>query len=153
MVAKEINLDVLKTRLRNIRAGMNRAAWSELLVDIAAALLVEESGYIVDTTKPADLMFGYIPGELAGKILKVLIPERFHSIHDEHWHRFWDNPFARAMGSRLMDEVKAVENESQRKLDIVGITRLGIEKNLTIGLYPQVISESRCVIALISERF
>jgi hypothetical protein len=149
MVSQEINLDALKAKLRNIRAGMSRATWSELLVDITSALLVEESGYIVDATKPADLMFGYIPGELAGKPLKILIPNRFWSIHDQHWERYWSNPIARAMGSRIEEG----SQPTHRKLDIIGIMKDKTEKNLTIGLYPLTLAESRCAIALISERF
>ncbi len=149
MVNQEVDLDRLKTRLRSLRASMSRAAWSELLVDVAGALLVEESGFIIEATKPLDLMFGYIPGELAGKPLKILIPKRFHNIHDQHWERYWVAPIAQAMGSRVMES----GHDSMRKLDIVGVMKDGTEKNLTIGLYPTALNESRCVLALISERF
>ena len=142
---QEIDFDRLKTRLRSMR--VSRATWSEWLVDIAAALLVEESGYIIDATKPADLLFGYIPGELAGKPLKGVIPVRFHPIHDQHWDRYWKNPVAQAMGSRVTG------GHSGRSLDIVGAMKDGSEKNLTIGLYPLAVNDSRSAIALVSERF
>lgn len=148
MADQEINLEQLKTRLRGIRATMSRSAWSDLLVDIAAALLVEESGYIVDATKPADLMFGYIPGELANRPLKTLIPQRFWLAHDKHWAMYWKAPIARAMGSRATESVR-----EGLALDIVGAMKDGTEKNLTISLYPLALNDSRCAIALISERF
>lgn len=149
MANQEVNLDALKARLRSLRATMSRAAWSEILVDVAAALLVEESGYIIDATKPADLLFGYIHGELAGKPLKLLIPQRFHSIHDQHWARYWSMPVAQAMGSRVQES----KGHGSRPLDIVGAIKDGSEKNLTIGLYPMTVIDSRCAIALVSERF
>jgi len=143
---QEIDLDRLKARLRAMR--VNRATWSEWLVDIAAALLVDESGYIIDATKPADLLFGYIPGELAGKPLKIIIPTRYHAVHDQHWTRYWQNPVTQAMGSRVTEA-----GRGPRPLDIVGAMKNGTEKNLTIGLTPLVVNESRCAIALVSERF
>jgi len=150
----EIDLDALKSRLRMIRAGMSRSFWSDLLVETAAAIVVEESGYIVDATKPGDLLFGYIPGELAGQSLKTIIPKRFWEIHDQHWKRYWENPIAQAMGARLM-EVPDMSGASKRKLDIVGRVKDGTEKNLTIGLYPFKPKETdqRAALALISERF
>lgn len=140
-----VDLESLKSRLRSMR--VSRATWSDWLVDIAAALLVEESGYIIDATKPADLLFGYIPGELAGKPLKLLIPTRFHEVHDQHWDRYWKAPVAQAMGSRVTG------GHSGRSLDIVGAMKDSGEKNLTIGLYPLTVNDSRCAIALVSERF
>jgi hypothetical protein len=146
---QEVDLDALKSRLRAMRAKMSRALWSEWLVDITAALLVDESGYIVDATKPADLLFGYIPGELAGKPLKILIPTRYYAVHDQHWERYWLAPIAQAMGSRVTES----EGHGSRPLDIVGAMKNGREKNLTIGLTPLAVNESRCAIALVSERF
>jgi hypothetical protein len=148
MADQEIDLERLKARLRSLRASMSRTVWSELLVDIAAALLVEESGYIIDSTKPADLLFGYIPGELAGKPLKILIPKRFHVAHDAHWERYWSAPVQQAMGARVIGG-----HNSPRNLDIVGAVKGGTEKNLAIGLSPIALGDSRCAIALISERF
>lgn len=149
MADQEIDLDKLKVRLRSLRAQMSRSVWAEMLVDVAAALVVEESGYIIDATKPADLMFKYIPGELAGKPLKTLIPKRFHVIHDQHWERYWSAPISQAMGSRVAES----DHGAARTLDIVGVLKDGTEKNLTIGLHPFTLNESRCVLALISERF
>lgn len=146
MAAQEVDLNALKTRLRVMRAGLNRSIWSDWLIEIVAALLVEESGYIIDATKPADLLFGYIPGELAGKSLKVVIPARFHEVHDKHWTRYWQAPIAQAMGARLDESHGAA-------LDIVGAMKNGAEKNLTVGLYPLTVTDSRCAIALVSERF
>jgi hypothetical protein len=148
MVAKEIDLDALQARLRTIRAGMSRSVWSELLADTVAALLVEETGYIVDSTKPADLLFGYVPGELAGQPLKVVIPERFWDSHDKHWLRYWEHPIARAMGSVSV-------GGPGRKLEIVGRLKDGNERDLSIALHPFKPKETdkRVALALISERF
>jgi len=143
MAGEEIDLEELKARLHNLRLSIDKTRWTEMLASSVPALLVEETGYIIDETPLADEMFGYIQGELRGKNIKVLIPDRFHEMHDVHLARFWDDPTTRSMGSRFTEE---------RPINIVGRKRKGEEIRLAIGLFPQMVDDARCVLVTFAER-
>ena len=53
-----------------------------------------------DTVKD---LFGYEPGELIGKPLEMLVPERFRSRHANHTAGFMQSPNNREMGARIAD--------------------------------------------------
>lgn len=141
MADKEVDLDALKIRLLGLRASLDRDAWTDVLSKSVAAIVVEfESGYIVDSTPTADEMFGYIEGELVGKPLDVLIPDNLKSSHVAHLAQYSANPTKRTMGS-------------QSSLEIMGKKRDGSGINLVISLWPRMVENSRCAVAIIAERF
>lgn len=75
----------------------------EALVNYASMgiLLVNARGEIVLANPFINRQFDYGPGELLGKTIEVLIPQRFHSKHVGHREQFNRNPSARTMGIGL----------------------------------------------------
>lgn len=63
-----------------------------------ALALVDRRGRIVQTNTRLDDLFGYAPGELAGKQIAVLIPERFRQDHQRQIADFFSTPRIRHMG-------------------------------------------------------
>ncbi|MBS0404509.1 MAG: PAS domain S-box protein, partial [Proteobacteria bacterium] len=64
-------------------------------------LLVEPGGRIARANGRAGLLFGYSPGELDGKALELLIPQRFTHQHAGHRQQYLHAPRVRAMGAGL----------------------------------------------------
>ncbi|TPV33489.1 PAS domain S-box protein [Paucihalobacter ruber] len=61
-------------------------------------IVVDTSQKIVATNQSANVMFGYITGELIGSALSVLIPQEYHSSHRAHVEDFLDKDEKRRMG-------------------------------------------------------
>jgi len=68
-----------------------------------ALLVVDRRGGIVFANATAHQLFGYAPGELVGKPLELLIPERYRIRHGAHLAHFAAKPSNREMGARLVD--------------------------------------------------
>jgi PAS domain S-box-containing protein len=66
-----------------------------------ALLIVGAEGRIVLSNAQADGLFGYGPGELVGRRIEDLIPERFRSRHRSHRGRYATAPRTRLMGCGL----------------------------------------------------
>jgi PAS domain S-box-containing protein len=66
-----------------------------------AILLVGPDGRIARANLRAEELFGWSAGDLTGRALDVLLPERWRDRHREHVAGFFKNPRARAMGAGL----------------------------------------------------
>src|SRR5581483_433286 len=66
-----------------------------------AIVVVGDDSRIRLVNLQTETMFGYAREELLGQPLEVLLPERFRHGHGAHMSRFFANPRARPMGSRL----------------------------------------------------
>lgn len=73
-----------------------RATYVEVMGD--ALVAADRSGKIVFFNPAAVKLFGYHPTEVLGKVLTILLPERFREIHDQHMESFWADPQPREMG-------------------------------------------------------
>lgn len=61
-------------------------------------LMVDSKGLIQLANKASELMFGYNPGELAGKSIELLLPQRFRQHHVHNREKFHQDPSPRRMG-------------------------------------------------------
>ncbi|HKU38410.1 MAG TPA: PAS domain S-box protein [Polyangiales bacterium] len=88
---------------RNLHEIAKQSARYIQLLDSApdATVIVAEDGRIRLVSAQAEKMFGYTRAELVGQPLDTLLPERFRRGHTLHMSRFFANPEARPMGSRL----------------------------------------------------
>ncbi len=94
----------------------------KLIEDLPDAIVVvDESGKIVLLNQQAEKFFGYSRDELLGKILEILLPERFRIMHAKHREFYFLNPTKRAMGSGL---------------DLFALTKDGREVPVDISLSP-----------------
>ncbi len=62
-------------------------------------VLVDKEGHIVLVNSQIEKLFGYRREELIGKLVDILVPERFASGHPAHRREFLAAPTARAMGA------------------------------------------------------
>jgi PAS domain S-box-containing protein len=81
---------------------MSETPWQDVL-DTApdAMLLVGPEGRIVMTNRQLETMFGYERGELVGRRVEALVPERVRERHRDHRRSFMDEPRLRPMGHAL----------------------------------------------------
>ena len=64
-------------------------------------IISNQSGTIVKANPSAERLFGYLPGELIGKQIEILVPQNLTSKHSKHREGFNSNPHPRAMGKDL----------------------------------------------------
>jgi PAS domain S-box-containing protein len=132
----DMALDELQRRASALTETLlvDSSAFGTLLTRSVSAVMVQfHSQLILAATPPMDALFGYVEGALVGKQLRELIPERFRKKHDEHFHRFCEDPKPRLMGVPGMD--------------FIGVTRKGDEFRVVITLDPKVTQRVSVIIA------
>lgn len=71
----------------SLRASQRRFS-GILAISAEAVISMDESQTITLFNRAAESMFGFTPEEVLGRPLELLIPQRFHKIHNEHVARF-----------------------------------------------------------------
>lgn len=102
-----------------------------------AAIVADGDGRIVALNDTTDELFGYGHGELLGKQIAMLIPERFLHAHESHVAAYSMSPGARPMG-------KSSDALSARRKD-------GSELSVSISLSPVETDHGRCVVAAVRD--
>lgn len=73
----------------------------QLMAELPVAILcVDAKGEIECTNQAADELFGYLPGELIGQKVEVLVPPSLRAAHVHHRDDFVSAPRARRMGAQ-----------------------------------------------------
>lgn len=122
--------------LKREMAGIKIESIESIIASCVPVIVVDAETFLIVKAMPlADGLFGYMEGELQGKSLYDLIPERFHERHREHLKSYAKNPTPRSMG--------------QREMEIYGRKRDGTEIKLEISLHPRAIAGKRYYIATI----
>ena len=101
-----------------------------------AAIVVGEDGTIASVNEQAETLFGYDPGELCGRGVEVLVPERFRHEHRHHRSEYAVAPKAREMGAGL---------------ELTGRRRDGTEFPVDISLAPLAGHERQFVVVSIRD--
>jgi PAS domain S-box-containing protein len=99
-------------------------------------VMANPTGHIVIANGQAESLFGYEPGELRGKSVDILLPERFRMAHVGHRSNYFTQPRKRAMGSGL---------------DLAGMRKDGTEFPIEISLSPLRTEESAFVMSAIRD--
>jgi PAS domain S-box-containing protein len=86
-----------------------------------AMIVVDRSGRIVLANPQTERLFGYAPGELAGNLVEVLLPEAARGTHVQHRDNYMGNPRVRPMGAGY---------------ELTGVRRSGETFPVEIGLSP-----------------
>ena len=119
---------------RDAKGNSGRAEYSRAAVESAPVgmLMVDPEGTIVLANRKVTVLLGYGHGELLGRPLEILIPERFHTNHAEHRKQFEADQSERAMA--------ATQDTYVRRRD-------GSEIAVEIGLNPIQTREGLCVLS------
>jgi protein-histidine pros-kinase len=84
------------------KAGLPETRLHDLLESMPDGIvMVDSDGHIVLANRQAQKMFGYDAGDLTGKFVEQLLPERFRQPHADHLRRYFSQPRTRAMGMGL----------------------------------------------------
>ena len=97
-------------------------------------IVVNSTQQIIAANSAAERMFGYVPGELEGQPLEVLIPQRYHSQHGHHFEHFLEHSESRSMGHGR---------------DLYGVKKNGENFPVEAGLNPFTIEGEDYVMSLI----
>jgi PAS domain S-box-containing protein len=99
-------------------------------------VMVNSIGCIVLSNRHADRLFGYGPGELRGKSVEILLPDRFHGTHMSHRANYFALPKARSMDMGL---------------DLYGLRKDGTEFPVEISLSPLETEEGTMVLSAVRD--
>lgn len=84
-----------------------------------AMVIIDHRGIIQLVNTQAERVFGYTRGELLGKPVELLVPARFHQIHERHRVAFAAAPFTRSLGSgRVLAAVRRDGSEFPAEIGI-----------------------------------
>lgn len=64
-------------------------------------VIIDDTATIVLVNKQVESLFGYAKGEIVGRPLNILLPERFHSGHPKHVTEYFEKPKIRPMGLEM----------------------------------------------------
>ena len=99
-------------------------------------VMANPTGHIVIANSQAERLFGYAEGELRGRSVDELLPERYRKAHVGHRSNYFLQPRKRAMGSGL---------------DLSGLRKDGSEFPIEISLSPLRTEESAFVMSAIRD--
>lgn len=102
-----------------------------IITVIPAILISTKTRTIKFATLRACELFGYIAGELRGKHMNELIPERLRVKHDMYYEEFMKNPHPRIMGDYSVQPY--------------GLCKDGTEIPIEIGLEPVMFEGEYCM--------
>ncbi len=97
-------------------------------------LVVNEKAEIIRINPSAEKLFGYEKGELVGKPIETLVPQRVAHKHVAHRDKYHQNPHPRSMGLGV---------------ELYGLKKSGAELPVEISLSPYSTQEGKFTIAFI----
>lgn len=131
----DIQKAILDFRTQAVKDSGDNIFATTILECVNALIVDMGDGLILFSTPGVNTLFGYLKGELDGKNIIDLMPDRFRGNHGDHLKKFSDNPTPRAMG--------------ESKMKLIGIKRNLDEFPIRIGLHPTMVGRKRVAVATI----
>jgi PAS domain S-box-containing protein len=104
-------------------AGSTFEQFLEFVPD--AIVGIGREGKVVLVNGQAERLFGYRRDELLGKLVEILVPERFRAIHPTHRDRYFAAPRTRPMGADI--ELFAVRKDGTEFPCEISLSRIEID--------------------------
>jgi len=101
-----------------------------------AIIMANQTGRIVLANSQAEALFGYVRGAMLGKLVELLLPERYRSGHVAHRSGYFEQPRTRSMGAGL---------------ELYGLRDDGTEFPVEISLSPLKTAEGTLVMSAIRD--
>ncbi len=106
MKYREIEFDGKPVQLATVRDLVRTARCENRLTELlntapSAIMIVNQAGEIEFHNRRAEEVFGYDSGELKGKTIETLVPEKFRNQHATYREGYFSHPVIRPMGSGL----------------------------------------------------
>jgi len=128
--------DVTHIKVRR-DAKLMEARFRDLLESTPDGIVMANpTGHIVIANTQAERLFGYEAGELLGRSVDMLLPQRYRHAHVGHRSNYFQQPRKRSMGSGL---------------DLSGLRKDGSEFPIEISLSPLHTEESAFVMSAIRD--
>ena len=116
---------------------LNAPGFNELLEAVPdAVVIVDHQGTIRTVNRQAEQLFGHPRGDLLGRPVEWLLPDRFRDTHEHHREVYAEHPRTRAMGSGL---------------ELFGRRGDGSEFPVEVSLSPMTLDETPLVISTIRD--
>lgn len=94
---------ILRYKKATTSEEKNRERLNALFLYATEGMIISNSsGQIVMVNPKAEEQFGYLTGELNGKGIEILIPQRFSERHVKHREQYHEKPYPRPMGKGMM---------------------------------------------------
>lgn len=103
------------------------------LMDVTSVgiVIANERGQIILLNKEAGRLFGYVPQDLLGKSVEMLIPQRFRGAHVTHRVEYHEAPRARVMGAGM--QLYGVRNDGSEFPVEIGLTPLQTDQGFLVA--------------------
>lgn len=109
------------------------------IADASTSMVVDlQTAEIVRTSPFLDTLFGYLPGELNGQSVHLLLPPEIRELHAAHYASYAQDPHPRQMG--------------ERDMVLEGYTKAGHKMPLEVFLWPKYIAGRPLVFVTIIPR-
>ena len=133
-----VSLADVRRDIEQLRRSWEVLSIESLVLQCVPAFVADVNSRIIRyATASASKLFGYVPGELVGKPINLLIPSSLWTLHDGHVDAYLRNPWSRVMG----------DYETQP----IGQHKDGHELFLEIGLEPTIRDGNLCAVLTMVE--
>lgn len=90
-----------KAQLGTLLPKSNVSTKTSVELEPEAVVVADAAGRIILINRQTEVLFAYSREELLGQPVEVLLPERFHTAHQQHRHTYMAAPVTRHMGTNL----------------------------------------------------